>query len=353
MAGGFAAFTLTDSLFLVKVADGSYQVGTIIDAGWLLAAVMISFAAWQPARHRAQPVYDGWRFVIMPSFFGLIAVALLVRDSTEYVIRPWTAVLAALTILGVFARFGVTFREYIHMVKFSRDEATTDALTNLGNRRKLLDDMQTAAERALVRGDVIAFGLFDLDGFKAYNDAYGHPAGDALLARLGARLAAAVAASGTAYRMGGDEFCVLVPCQRGAANATIARAAAAMTETGHGFSIHTSYGAVELPAETTEATEALRNADQRMYQQKQTRRAATGKEVSQTLMQALTEHSPGWDRAHVNRRRPGPRSREGARPRPGRDDGCPPRGRASRHRQDRRSPRPSWRSRGRSTDDEW
>ena len=57
--------------------------------------------------------------------------------------------------------------------------------------------------------------LFDLDGFKNYNDAYGHPAGDALLRRLGDRLAAAVAGRGTAYRMGGDEFCVLAPCAPG------------------------------------------------------------------------------------------------------------------------------------------
>ena len=51
--------------------------------------------------------------------------------------------------------------------------------------------------------------MFDLDGFKSYNDTHGHPAGDTLLARLGARLAAAFTESGSAYRLGGDEFCLL------------------------------------------------------------------------------------------------------------------------------------------------
>ena len=51
--------------------------------------------------------------------------------------------------------------------------------------------------------------MFDLDGFKAYNDSFGHPAGDALLVRLGRNLTAAVGHSASAYRMGGDEFCVL------------------------------------------------------------------------------------------------------------------------------------------------
>ena len=52
--------------------------------------------------------------------------------------------------------------------------------------------------------------LFDLDGFKSYNDTFGHLAGDALLARLGGKLAAAVAPAGDAFRLGGDEFCVLI-----------------------------------------------------------------------------------------------------------------------------------------------
>jgi diguanylate cyclase (GGDEF)-like protein len=195
----------------------------------------------------------------------------------------------------VLARYGVTFREYMHMVRRSTTEAETDALTGLGNRRRLLVDLDSAARWAATRGGLAAFGLFDLDGFKAYNDAYGHPAGDALLARLGGRLAAAVGAGGSAYRMGGDEFCVIIRCVPGEAQAAIARAAAAMTEIGHGFSIRASFGAVELPTETTDATDALRAADQRMYQHKQTRRAATGKEISQTLTAALTEHSAGWD----------------------------------------------------------
>jgi len=299
LAAGFAAFTVTDGLFLVRVADSTYQVGTIIDAGWLLAAVMVSIAAWQPESRAQQQVVDGWRFVIMPTLFGLVALGLLVRDSTEIVARPWTAAMASATLLGVFARFAVTFREYMHMLRHSTTEAETDALTGLGNRRRLLADLDSTARWAATNGSVAAFGLFDLDGFKAYNDAYGHPAGDALLTRLGGRLAAAVDAGGSAYRMGGDEFCVITSCARGEAQSTIARAAAAMTESGHGFSIRASFGAVELPAETIGATDALRTADQRMYQHKQTRRAATGKEISQTLLAALTEHSPGWD-AHMS-----------------------------------------------------
>ena len=50
--------------------------------------------------------------------------------------------------------------------------------------------------------------IFDLDGFKAYNDTFGHPAGDALT-RLGTKLAAVPGGHGAAYRLGGDEFCLI------------------------------------------------------------------------------------------------------------------------------------------------
>ena len=69
----------------------------------------------------------------------------------------------------------------------------TDALTRLGNRRQLLDDLEAAlsSDRRPRRSS-----SFDLDGFKGYNDTFGHPAGDALLARLGAKLAAVPEADG-------------------------------------------------------------------------------------------------------------------------------------------------------------
>ncbi len=52
--------------------------------------------------------------------------------------------------------------------------------------------------------------LFDLDGFKLYNDTFGHPAGNSLLQMIGADLRAAVADPGTAYRLGGDEYCAVL-----------------------------------------------------------------------------------------------------------------------------------------------
>ncbi len=81
--------------------------------------------------------------------------------------------------------------------------------------------------------------LLDLDGFRAYNDSFGHPAGDALLSRLGRRLAEAVAGRGQAYR-GGDELCVLGPAGADGPASLAVAAATALFDYGEGFVITAS-----------------------------------------------------------------------------------------------------------------
>jgi GGDEF domain-containing protein len=70
---------------------------------------------------------------------------------------------------------------------------------------------------------------------RRYNDTFGHPASDAVLELLGGRLADAVTSCGSAYRMGGDEFCVVVSVQEDAAEDVAILGASALTENGVGF----------------------------------------------------------------------------------------------------------------------
>jgi diguanylate cyclase (GGDEF)-like protein len=165
--------------------------------------------------------------------------------------------------------------------------ATTDSLTGLPNRRRLYADL----ERRIARdGDEAVLLLFDLDGFKNYNDSFGHLAGDALLARLGRALADAVDGCGRAYRLGGDEFCVLGDAHdRGGLELA---ATAALSEHGDGFAVTASYGAVAIPGEASSATDAMRLADQRMYAQKTSARASAGRQSTDVLLRALTERHP-------------------------------------------------------------
>jgi diguanylate cyclase (GGDEF)-like protein len=171
--------------------------------------------------------------------------------------------------------------------------ANTDALTGLCNRRRLVLDLDAELASATTTDPVLLI-LCDLNGFKAYNDTFGHPAGDALLARLGAALNRELAGRGCAYRIGGDEFCVLGRPGRGGADELIALAVVALSEHGDGFSITASYGAVLLPAEASSATEAMRVVDLRMYENKTSSRVPAEMQTTNVLVRAIQERDPDW-----------------------------------------------------------
>ena len=183
----------------------------------------------------------------------------------------------------------------------ARELAAQDFLTGLGNRRLLMADLERCFAGDAEREHVLA--LYDLDGFKSYNDSYGHAAGDDLLTRLAGRLAEAMEGRGRAYRMGGDEFCVLAPADAGAAHDAIERGSRALFDVGEGFSIGSSHGAVLLPTDASSPLDALRLADQRMYAQKSRGRASASRQSTEVLLQVLSERHPtlGVERDDVSR----------------------------------------------------
>ncbi len=189
--------------------------------------------------------------------------------------------------------------EIARLLQNSRVEALTDPLTELRNRRALSADLETNLASIRSVGGESVLALFDLDGFKAYNDTFGHPAGDVLLARLARRLATTLQGVGTAYRLGGDEFCILAGAGSDAGDAIIRLAAAALTEHGEAFVIECSHGHALLPTDAATAEDALRFADRQMYAQKALGRASASRQSSDVLLRVLAERS-GSLQEHTN-----------------------------------------------------
>jgi diguanylate cyclase (GGDEF)-like protein len=177
-------------------------------------------------------------------------------------------ILAAATVLAVGAHLIVTLRQNMLLLEHSQRLSLTDPLTALGNRRSLMNDLRLACETA-AEFDPCELVLYDLDGFKLYNDAFGHPAGDTLLIRLSGRLKNTVAPYGTAYRMGGDEFCVLFRSCSDENEAMVHASVAALGEQGPGFSITASHGVVRIPVEMSDPAAIMQLADQRLYRRKE------------------------------------------------------------------------------------
>ena len=328
---------------------GTYVSGGWFDAGWWAGLFLIAVAAWQPPAGRAR-VAEGERLrvIAVPLGFGLVGLGLLVYGDTRATSTRSPSALAAASLLAVMARLILTFRENVAMLKASRGEALTDPLTCLGNRRALTRELaeilpEVTEERPLV------LALFDLDGFKHYNDTFGHPAGDALLTRLGGNLAACLGGRGTAFRMGGDEFCALFEPGGDDPEALVQSAAAALSEHGEGFTVGCSFGAVTVPdggGRPHRGAAHRRPAHVRL----QARRAHVGRAPEQGRAAARAGRAqPRARRAPQRRRRARRAHGAPARARARGRRAHPPRRRAARRRARWRSPTRSSTSRPRST----
>ncbi len=92
-----------------------------------------------------------------------------------------------------------------------KNEATTDPLTGLYNRRYFYHRAREAAERSIREDMPVSFFIFDIDNFKHYNDRNGHPAGDTLLAEMSKLVQKVTRKSSLIARFGGEEFIVMLP----------------------------------------------------------------------------------------------------------------------------------------------
>ena len=291
LAASVIAFWIADSFYLIGDATGSYQQSTWYNGLWYWSPVLAAWAAWSP-RRVAVPAFSriSARGIVMPVVFASIAIAILVWSSFDPV-GVTAVVLATLSLCVVMGRLVLTWRENARLLRASQDEAMADALTGLGNRRALLADLELRLSSAS-EDRPCTLVVFDLDGFKQYNDSFGHPAGDALLQRLGRSLTAHLGTAGTVYRIGGDEFCALIDDPGYASESQVEAAAGALSERGEGFAIGCSYGSVVLPGEATDTSGALSVADRRMYAQKRVGRVSAARQSKDVLLCALAERNP-------------------------------------------------------------
>ena len=286
-------FGACDVVYL-SVGGQSTAALNIASVGWPLAFLLLAAASWLPASAvGTKPSRVERRRIALPIAMGLVGIGLLVVGSFVW-IGATAVVCAAAALAAVLLRLAITFNQNTRMLLVTETKAVTDALTGLANRRRLMADLEDAVSASPPRAMVLA--LYDLDGFKSYNDSFGHPAGDDLLRRLGGQLAAAVEPHGCAYRLGGDEFCILAATKARSAEEICRDAEQALSERGKGFSITASWGKVLIPVEVTTPTDALRVADRRMYAKKGRRADSVRSQTRGVLLRMLHEREPELER---------------------------------------------------------
>ena len=296
IGSAFALAAVADGVYLYQTATNTYSEGTLLDALWPAAMLLLAGAAWQRKYRPAAAELHGRPLVGTPLVCGLVAIGILIDDRAQTL--NWLAVgLAGATLITVLIRTALTFWENMRMLQETRHLSMTDSLTGLANRRKLLADLEQALATGSNQTRLLV--IYDLNGFKRYNDTYGHPAGDGLLFRLADKLRAAIEPHGRAYRLGGDEFCVLATTRAGDAGRLLDLTATALSEDSEGFTISSAFGAVFLPDEATDASAALNIADRRLYTHKQQFQTGADGGPYEVLLRALTEREPGL-REHLD-----------------------------------------------------
>ena len=170
------------------------------------------------------------------SVFFLIAVlcGICILLSPDYALARWAAVCLLVALTSLAARYA--------------KESRTDALTGLGNLRQM-----KAMERSYKRCREIGVWYFDVDHLKQVNDTEGHSAGDRLLIHFASRLRGCGAPGARAYRIGGDEFLLIVPHPSGDSVPPLPDA----------FDLPASWGYANGPG--TQLRELILLAEQEMY----------------------------------------------------------------------------------------
>ena len=287
----FGASLVADLVYARMSLDGTYVVGQLVDAGWLLGYVALGVAALHPsmARSRAEPTAQDARRTTLtlprllllagagmsgPAVVALEtmrgdapdAFAVAVGLSIVYLLVLWRAVLGLKSLEG-------SMRERGRLTVELAEQANHDPLTGLANRRLFLARLDDAL--AYPEPDrVVALLYLDLDRVKAINDSEGHAAGDAAIATISERLRVGMRSADTVARLGGDEFGILLTATtREAARRAAARVNALIQQP-------ISVGEDAIPMSSSVGLafaepgdgphEVIRNADQAMYRAKST-----------------------------------------------------------------------------------
>jgi diguanylate cyclase (GGDEF)-like protein len=275
LGAGMATFAIADSLYLVQVANGTFESGTWLDDVWVIGVAAMALAPWvRSQRHPAVvAAASNARLLIVPILFVTSSLVVLGWQAISQANHdsPVATSLAISTIVACLLRTSLTFRE-VRALGDAQRLARTDDLTGLPNRRELLERIDLALNDAPAASHTAVL-LIDLDRFKEVNDSFGHHVGDELLHLVSVRLQLAMPTGALLARMGGDEFGVLLPRTDALAAVEIADAICQLLRAPFALEglllvVEASTGIALAPEHGRTSSMLLRHADVAMYDAK-------------------------------------------------------------------------------------
>jgi diguanylate cyclase (GGDEF)-like protein len=250
VAGAFDRDSTAGLVLAVLFASVTYYGVVIL----LLAGVIARWSAEPYVRIAANAI----RWAVLP-------LGLTLSGTLMLVVLWERAPLLSFALVGPVVAIAL-YQRSMHNALVATRLALTDPLTGLGNQRHFRERLQQELDSAAASGRPLALCLLDVDGLKRVNDSYGHPAGDRLLELVGGCLRH----GGEAYRVGGDEFALLLPGRDvdaavEAAEAVLARTTALDPPEGP---VNISGGLAVFPTHVADRSDLYRAADTALYQSK-------------------------------------------------------------------------------------
>lgn len=207
LLSGFAAAAVTDTLYWVQLAEGSYVEGSWTDAGWLVSTAAMAWAAalgLQPL-----PAFRALTTAsVLPASLAVLAAAFALESGPEGPFGTLARLGAIATLIAALVRLNVAIRDAA-MASELRRRALTDEITGLPNRHAL----ELLAQEASAPGSTgtgWSLLILGLDRFRDINSTLGHALGDNLIEQVAQRIGSSTRAGDRLYRLDGDEFALLI-----------------------------------------------------------------------------------------------------------------------------------------------
>ncbi|KGX88715.1 putative bifunctional diguanylate cyclase/phosphodiesterase [Pontibacillus marinus] len=215
LISGFFIQVICDSSLIFLRLTGEYKVGGLIEPLWLIAIMLIGLAG--VFRKESGKPEENWSLnddskkekVILP-YLGVLLFILLAIESYQWKFNA-LSIGACIIFLLIIIRQFLIMKKNENLTDEYRDLAYHDPLTGLKNRTKFRKDLMNVIDEAQLRNHKVGLLLIDLDRFKYVNDTLGHYTGDGLLKEVSNRLKDGLEVYDNLYRLGGDEYIIILP----------------------------------------------------------------------------------------------------------------------------------------------